>query len=135
MYNLSRLYYILILALAIFPSVIIIQDAYAQNCMELNTCDWSQFPFEMFLQPFLLNIGAWFYVIAWAIVVGLIYLRSTPINAGVSGLIIAATLTSSQFANEFVVFQEAIRLGIILFAIALSFMTWTMLKSRLQANN
>lgn len=103
--------------------------------MELNTCDWSQFPFEMFLQPFLLNIGAWFYVIAWAIVVGLIYLRSTPINAGVSGLIIAATLTSSQFANEFVVFQEAIRLGIILFAIALSFMTWTMLKSRLQANN
>jgi hypothetical protein len=121
--------YALVITLLLSP--VIIQRALAQNCMELGTCTISSL-FDFALVPWILTVGDWIYIIVWGLIVGIIYMRAeNPLSAGIVGLLLAATFTSATFATEFQLWQNAIRLGLILFSVALAFMLFTILKSKL----
>lgn len=121
--------YALVITLLLSP--IIIQRVFAQNCMELGTCTIDSL-FDFALVPWTLSVGDWIYIIVWGLIVGIIYMRAeNPLSAGIVGLLLAATFTSATFATEFQVWQNAIRLGLILFAVALAFMLFTLFRSKM----
>lgn len=108
----------LLTAASLFPPLL---PVYAQNCIETITCPITD-PLEFFIQPFILQMGDWFYVVAWALVGGIIYNRSGNVMlVGIIGIIIGTSLlsnnilTSSSNSIMLLVVMVGVGAGLVLF--------------------
>lgn len=128
----------LVVVMIVLAFIPITEHAFAQTCVETNTCidgvnatSTDAFT-KVFSETFALTVGDLIYLVVWGVIVGIIYMRSEqPINAGIAGLIIAATFTTSSFASAHALVARPIELGLILFACAFAFMFFTLMRSKI----
>jgi hypothetical protein len=66
------------------------------NCIETITCPLTNF-LDFIIQPLIITLGDWFYVIVWAFLVGLIQIRvKEPMMTGIVGVIVIGSLMSNN---------------------------------------
>lgn len=75
-------------------------DGVCRQCYELGTCDFFGHPLDTMLEPFLAVFGAYFYIIIWGLLIGILWLRvSNTMVVAVVGVVLAV-LIQTQFSTE-----------------------------------
>lgn len=70
------------------------------ECYELGNCQFFQAPLDAMLAPFLGVFGAFFYIIVWGFIIGILWLRvSNTMLVGIIGIILAV-LFQPQFGDD-----------------------------------
>ena len=71
-----------------------------RQCYELGTCDFFGSPLDTMLEPFVAVFGAFFYIIIWGLLIGILWLRvSNTMVVAVVGVVLAV-LIQTQFTTE-----------------------------------
>jgi hypothetical protein len=71
-----------------------------RQCYELGTCDFFAAPLDVMLEPFVAVFGAFFYIIIWGLLIGILWLRvSNTMVVAVVGVVLAI-LIQTQFTTE-----------------------------------
>ena len=75
-------------------------DGVCRTCYELGTCDFFAHPLDTMLEPFLHVFGAYFYIIIWGLLIGILWLRvSNTMVVAVVGVVLAIMI-QTQFTTE-----------------------------------
>lgn len=89
-------------------------DGVCRRCYELGTCDFFGNPFDSMMQPFLAVFGAFFYIIIWGLLIGILWLRvSNTMLVGIVGLVLAGIMQVQFTAQTWTI-------GLLLLGIALT---------------
>lgn len=87
-------------------------DGHCRQCYELGTCDFFAHPLDTMLEPFLAVFGAYFYIIIWGLLIGILWLRvSNTMLVGIVGLVLAGIMQAQFTAQTWTI-------GLMLLAIA-----------------
>jgi len=89
-------------------------DGHCRQCYELGTCDFFAHPLDTMLEPFLAVFGAYFYIIIWGLLMGILWLRvSNTMVVGIVGLVLAGIMQAQFTAQTWTI-------GLMLLGIALT---------------
>lgn len=78
----------------------VLVNGVCRQCYELGTCDFFEEPLDTMLEPFLAVFGAFFYIIIWGLLIGILWLRvSNTMLVAIVGLVLAV-LIQTQFTTE-----------------------------------
>lgn len=105
-----------------------IPSAFAQNCLETISCAITT-PLTFFLQPFLLLMGDWTYVVFWGIIGGIIYNRSQNLMlVGFIGILVGTSLISQNVLSQSF---NSIPMVILMIGAGVGFVLYSLWKNRL----
>jgi len=102
----------------------VLVDGVCRQCYELGTCEFFEHPLETMLEPFTAVFGAYFYIIIWGLLMGILWLRvSNTMVVGIVGLVLAI-LIQTQFTTETQV------VGYVLLALAVAVLLYQIFTTR-----
>ena len=129
--------YILIMLLFVGTIPTAIATAENPTCVELGTCMFANDPLNVMLMPFDTIFGGLSIVIFWALIVGILWLRTeNPMLVGLVGIVMCASYLSvleTQGASASVEFEGARLIGSVLFALSLGITIYQILHNRIHA--
>lgn len=103
------------------------------QCWEVGQCNFAQDPLGTMLMPFDSLFGGLSLVILWALVLGIIWLRTqNPMMCGVLGI----AMTGAYLASGETVapaFKQAQAIGVLLFLLSLGISLYHLINSRIHA--
>jgi len=94
----------------------VLVNGVCRTCYELGTCDFFLHPLDTMLEPFLHIFGAYFYIIIWGLLIGILWLRvSNTMLVAIVGVLLAVVI-QTQFTTE----TQTIGYGLMALAIAVA---------------